>query len=303
VPDRAVHPDREELAEFQASPARGPVASAGSAADAARQRRQEIEAHVAGCDDCRAVVDALAEVARRLAALPEPEPSPGFSLRLAAAVEREVEQLAAPRPRFASRATTWLAAAAVLLLVLGLVGVVGVLGRGSPKTATALRENRSTAPAGGAAAAAPAQAGLPVFIRSGDYSAQRLARDLSTDPAMRAAASGQAARGQTAKRGDGGARPDTGTAPRLQAPSSELSLSRSLSPAQQAACLARLQPAAGGEPQRVAFFIRASYRGQPATLAVTVVGSPPQRARMWVFAGAGCDQAPIAFEQATVGAP
>ena len=316
MPHRASHPDREELAEFQAALARdrGGAARARGQRDDPRdaawaRRRQELEAHLAGCGECREVVDALDEVGRRLAALPEPEASPAFSLRLAGAVEREAERLAPRRRPAWARATGWMAAAAALLVVIGLAGLVSLLGRGGghPRATSALQEGTRAAPAAGShaaggtggAAAAPQTAALPVFNRSGDYSASRLVHDLSTDAAMRGAARGSAA-----------APGVVSGAPKAGADSSQAPLERTpqrppgtLPTAQQAACLAQLRQRAAGQPQRPAFFITARYHGQPATLVVTVTSEAPQRARLWVFPNGNCTQPPTAFEQVPLTAP
>lgn len=58
-------------------------------------RRAEVEAHLAGCPDCRAERDALARALAALAALPAPpQPVPGFEQRFYARLARE-----APRRR------------------------------------------------------------------------------------------------------------------------------------------------------------------------------------------------------------
>jgi hypothetical protein len=83
VPD---HPDREQLAAFQAG-------------DGDRRQRAEVEAHLAGCPSCAEVVVSVEQARRRLAVLEEPALPPGLHDRLAAAVEAEAAQSApATRP-------------------------------------------------------------------------------------------------------------------------------------------------------------------------------------------------------------
>jgi hypothetical protein len=78
------HPDREQLAAFQAG-------------DGDRRQRAGVEAHLAGCSSCAEVVAAVARARGRLAVLEEPDLPPGLHDRLSAAVQREAAE-AAERP-------------------------------------------------------------------------------------------------------------------------------------------------------------------------------------------------------------
>jgi anti-sigma factor RsiW len=67
-------------------------------------RRTELEAHLAGCEACRAERDRLQGALRLLGALPAPpEPSPLFATRLAARLAREP----APRAGVLARLHAW----------------------------------------------------------------------------------------------------------------------------------------------------------------------------------------------------
>ncbi|MFL6184837.1 MAG: zf-HC2 domain-containing protein, partial [Actinomycetes bacterium] len=66
------HPDREQLAAFQAG-------------DGDRRQRAEVEAHLAGCPSCAEVAASVEQARRRLAVLEEPALPPGLHDRLAAA--------------------------------------------------------------------------------------------------------------------------------------------------------------------------------------------------------------------------
>jgi hypothetical protein len=70
VPD---HPDREQLAAFQAG-------------DGDRRQRAWVEAHLAGCRSCAEVVAAVEQARARLGLLEEPQLPTGLHERLGAAV-------------------------------------------------------------------------------------------------------------------------------------------------------------------------------------------------------------------------
>jgi hypothetical protein len=82
VPD---HPDHEQLAAFQAG-------------DGDRRQLAEVEAHLAGCPSCAAVVASVERARQRLALLEEPDLPPGLHDRLAAAVASEAATAPAARP-------------------------------------------------------------------------------------------------------------------------------------------------------------------------------------------------------------
>ncbi|HZD68777.1 MAG TPA: zf-HC2 domain-containing protein, partial [Actinomycetes bacterium] len=115
MPDRPVHPDREELAAWQAGALSEPAGAS-------------VEAHLAGCAECAAVVLAVEDARTALASLEEPELPPGLHERLAAAVDREAAALSperettqtrvrAMRPRARHRRVAVLGTAAALILL------------------------------------------------------------------------------------------------------------------------------------------------------------------------------------------
>ena len=79
MPDRPDHPDREQLAAFQAG-------------DGERRQRSEVEAHLTGCPSCAEVVASVQQARSGLALLEEPALPPGLHDRVAAALEAEAAQ-------------------------------------------------------------------------------------------------------------------------------------------------------------------------------------------------------------------
>jgi anti-sigma factor RsiW len=106
--------------------------------------RRRVEAHLADCADCRALLDDLRQMVRRSRALDDRPPShdlwPGIEARIASASTADVIPLATRRRRV-SFSVPQLAAAAVALMALS----TGI-------TATALRGARGTTPPGSAPA-------------------------------------------------------------------------------------------------------------------------------------------------------
>lgn len=95
--------------------------------DPAEQAR--VTAAIADDPDLRRRVDALRRLDEAIAALPDPEPSPGFARRLRSAVDdefardRAVVRLAGRRARGRSLRSGWLAPVAAALLAVAAVGV------------------------------------------------------------------------------------------------------------------------------------------------------------------------------------
>jgi anti-sigma factor RsiW len=86
-------------------------------------RRAEVEAHLAGCADCRAGRDALAAALATLGALPPPAPPlPGFEQRFYARLARETPRRRSLLERFGSRPLRWLVPATGLAAALA-VGI------------------------------------------------------------------------------------------------------------------------------------------------------------------------------------
>ena len=261
------HPDREQLAAFQAG-------------DGDRRQRAEVEAHLAGCPSCAEVVASVEQARRRLAVLEEPALPPGLHDRLAAAVETEAAQpapangparwyrrRAAGRPHahrvpWYRRPVAWGAAAALLLLA---ALIVPFLDRSSGDLTTAGGSSggssQEAATAGGAADADR----IPVIRIPGEVSA-----------------------------GPGTQSPDqAGGGYRSSAPAPPAGAA-SLQPCLPAATAAA-KPAS--RPLRPAFFIQGTYRGRETTILVTTSTGEPGRVDLWVFPRDDCSSRPLDTEQ------
>ncbi len=312
--DHPVHPDREELAAWQAGALAEPV-------------RTRIGTHLAGCAECAAAVSAV-EVARAaLATLEEPELPPGLHERIAAVIEQEAAMLA-PTPasglglapatirsgqRAARLRRPWIwrgqvaaltAAAALVLLVAGLVPVLRHIGGGGVQQesggATA-SESKSTP--GTAAPNVTGQRGgvamLPEFDAPGDYSGTELRTAVASDPAVRAAYAGAGATGPA-----GAIRPVAPNATGGSAGSTDKSLTAQSTPGieKQQACLAQVRTKTS-EKLYPAFFVETVYQGRQATVLVTRSAGAPDQAKLWAFPRGDCSKAPFASERVQVPAP
>jgi hypothetical protein len=315
VPD---HPDREQLAAFQAG-------------DGDRRQRADVEAHLAGCSSCAEVVASVEQARRRLAVLEEPALPLGLHDRLAAAVEGEAAQPAANGPapwyrrRGADRSDTgvtsgagrgaadrpsarpvpwyrrpvaWGAAAALLLAAL----TVPFLDRSGGDLTTAGGSAGSNQEATTASAA-----GLPVLTVPGEVTAAAVRSRLAADSRARAALDAAGARGTQAAPGGGTDAPrgGQGAGPATRTPDQGGGY-RSGVPAPQAgtANLAACLPAADAaakpatiRPLRPAFFIQGRYRGREATILVTTSLGQPGRVDLWVFPHDTCSSPPLTSEQ------
>jgi hypothetical protein len=337
VPVHPAHPDPEELAAWQAGDLSGP--------DGVR-----VEAHVAACADCAGRVAAVGRGREALAGLGEVDLPPGLHERLAATIEAEVTAVdadsqerraaAAPvevtefpgastgsstaaepvpldgrrrarrTPAGRRRIAVLSTAAAIVLLVAGLVPVLRHMGGGTVATQTA---------SGGAAPSALSGSGegsIPVFSAPGAYSGAALQSALGSDPAVRSAyqrAANAAARPSTAapeiQRDSGGERaapsagassadnstkgPQGGSAGAGQAPSD----------LRQAACVATARSQARDKGLQPAFFVNTVYRDRPATVLVTVRPGEPAKAVLWAFPIGDCSAPPFARETVTVTPP
>jgi hypothetical protein len=303
VPDHPVHPDREELAAWQA----------GARAELAGAR---IQAHLTGCAECTAVVEAVEGARTALASLAEPELPPGLHERLGEAIDREAAvpgpaSAAAARGGAARRRRRWAwnartatvgAAAALVLLVVGLVPVLrhfsgGSSGQGSG-AATASRSE-----------AAPPAAALPEFSAPGGYSGEALRAAVAANPAVRdayarAGAGGGAAAGGRAAGSAGRSAP---AAPNAAQGDTQLQKGGYAQDAggpavDQRACLAWAR-AASSEDLRPAFLVDTVYRGRQATVLVTRSTSSPDQAMLWAFPRGDCSGPPFASERAQVPSP
>ena len=289
MPERPDHPDHEQLAAFEAG-------------DGDRRERAGVEAHLAGCPSCAAVVASVERARTQLALLEEPDLPSGLHDRLAAAVEAEAglearsagggaeEPLGRRTPWF-RRPVAWGAAAALLLAAL----VVPFLDQSGGDLTTASR-------GGGAdmAQEAAGAASVPVFTVPGEVSAATVSSRLTTDSRAKAALDSAAGApgGQTATDGQGA--PAT---PQLQAP--EASGGRSSVPAPRAGaadlqpCLPAATAAAdpASRPLVPAFYLEGTYQGRAATVLVTTSNGEPGRVDLWVFPRNDCSAPPLATER------
>jgi hypothetical protein len=299
VPD---HPDREQLAAFQAG-------------DGDRRQRAEVEAHLAGCPSCAEVVASVEQARRRLAVLEEPALPPGLHDRLAAAVEAEAAQpapangparwyrrRAAGRPHahrvpWYRRPVAWGAAAALLLLA---ALIVPFLDRSSRDLTTAGGSSggssQEAATAGGAADADR----IPVIRIPGKVSAATVRSRLATDRRAKNALDSAGAPGAQAAT----PRASQGAGPGTQSPDQAGGGYRSSAPAPPAGaaslrpCLPAATAAAkpASRPLRAAFFIQGTYRGRESTILVTTSTGEPGRVDLWVFPRDNCSSRPLATE-------
>jgi hypothetical protein len=204
------------------------------------------------------------------------------------------------------------AAAAVVLLV---VGLVPLLRHGGGQTMATQRAERGAATASGDAGGATATGNWPLFSAPNGYSGTALRSALASDPdtrsAYRRAASG-ASDAQAAPRlgpsapvaphansnggSSGGTKGSSGTARSTAAP-------QALTGVQQDACVTSARNQAGDQGLRPAFFVSTVYRGQPATVLVTVRSGAPDHADLWTFPLDGCSAPPLAHDRVIVSPP
>jgi hypothetical protein len=277
------HPDREQLAAWQAG-------------ELGEPDRGRTAAHLAGCGACASVVADLERARHGLAMLVEPDLPAGFHGRLLAAVEREAPRPArtvAPARRrnpWRSRPATWAAAAALLLFMVGAVGLVNLVDRsGSATTAAApgSRQEESGGGGGEADAQAPSAAApggrLPVVMMTGEFSPARL-------PEAFSAPSG------------GGLGPLSSSGATRAAPQQggygERTDAQAKRPPDQQACIDRASAQVGGTTTLVpAFFVDTLYQGKPARVLVATVAGAPGQARYFVFPPGDCSGPPVAQGQ------
>jgi hypothetical protein len=310
----ADHPDREELAAFQAG-------------DGDRRQRSGVEAHLADCQSCAEVVASVQQARSGLALLEEPALPPGLHDRLAAALEAEAAQAPAdpagsrrrhqpargaaargaqeaspevlrPTPWY-RRPVAWGAAAALLLaaLVVPFLDQYGTM-TSADRAAGDLAAQGQTEGAGGGSAQ------LPVIPIPGEVTAAKVQAQLVADSRAKAAldaASGAppgpaAAPGESFSPDSGGQDTARSTPP---APRSTPAPAPLAPPALLASCLpaatADADPAA--RPLTPAFFVEGTYEGREATILVTTSPNPPGRVDLWVFPRDDCSVPPLATER------
>jgi hypothetical protein len=319
VPDRPDHPDRDQLAAYQAG-------------DGERRLRSEVEAHLAGCPSCAEVVASVQRARSGLALLEEPALPPGLHDRLAAALEAEAAQAPAdlagsrrrrlpatrasgvaglpggrrgreaapevlrPTPWY-RRPVTWGAAAALILAAL----VVPFLDQSGTMT-SADRDAGGAASQEGQTEAGGGSAQLPVIRIPGEVTPAKVKAKLTADRRAKAAldddagapAGPAAAPGESLSPEYGGqdtARSSGQVPQSAPAPQADTALLASCLPAATGAA----DPAA--RPLTPAFFVEGTYQGREATILVTTSASPPGRVDLWVFPRNDCSAPPLATDR------
>jgi hypothetical protein len=271
------HPDREQLAAWQA----------GELGEPDRARTAD---HLAGCGTCATVVADIEQARHGLDLLVDPELPAGFHERLLAAVEREAPRparTAGPARRRSSwhqRPATWAAAAALLLFVVGAVGLINLVERSGSDTTAAAPGSRQeeSGGGGGADAQAPSAAApggrLPVVMMTGEFSPARLPEAFS---APRGAGPGPLSNSSA-----------TGAAP--QGPYGGRTENQAKLLPEQQACVDRARATAGATALVPSFFVETLYQGKSARVLVATVPSVPNQARYFVFPGGDCSIPPVA---------
>jgi hypothetical protein len=302
------HPDREQLAAFQAG-------------DGDRRQRAEVEAHLAGCPSCAEVVASVGQARSRLALLEEPALPPGLHDRLAAAVEEEAARTApdgqapwyrrraAERPParptpWYRRPVAWGAAAALLLAAL----VVPFLNRSGGNLTTAGGGSADSAQEATTASGAAGAGSLPVLRIPGEVTAARIRAELAADSqakaALDAASGAQAAPRASQGAGPAAQSPAQGGGDRYgpSTPAPQAGTSSAPAPRAGAATLGPCLTAAAAKadrtiaPLRPAFFVQGTYQGREATILVTTSTGQPGRVDLWVFPRDDCSAPPLATE-------
>jgi hypothetical protein len=308
VPD---HPDHEQLAAFQAG-------------DGERRQLADVEAHLAGCPSCAAVVASVERARSRLAHLGEPDLPPGLHDRLAAALEAEPAQVPADRPvprlgRAGSRAAgrpaagrrppgsrpvpwyrrrvAWGAAAALLLAALVAVPLLDQSSDLDTASQAGGGQSAQDLASPEAAGAGP----VPLIRVPGEVSAATVRARLASDTRAKAALD-SATGAQVATPSESG-----GTAGATQSPDQSAGGLRSSTPTSRAgsagAALRACLPAATAEagpatrPLTPAFYLEGSYQGRAATVLVTASVGQPGRVDLWVFPRDRCSGPPLATER------
>jgi hypothetical protein len=272
------HPDREQLAAWQA----------GELGEPDRARTAD---HLAGCGACATVVAEIEHARHGLALLVDPELPAGFHERLVAAVDREAPSPGRPvelarrrRSPWHQRPATWAAAAALLLFVVGAVGLVNLVDRSGSDTTAAAPGSRQeeSGGGGGADAQAPSAAApggrLPVVMMTGEFSPERLPEAFTADSGAGPGPLSNSGATRAAPQGAYGERTDN---------------QAKLAPDQQA-CVDRAVAKAGGTSLVPSFFVETLYQGKPARVLVATVPSVPNQARYFVFPGGDCSIPPVA---------
>jgi hypothetical protein len=347
VPFDPTHPDPEQLAAWQAGDLAGPH---GAQVEAHVAGCAACAGLVAMAERGRSALAGLAEVEppaglhQRLAAAVKRELEVGDWIRghhgladgdgleerrpAAAAAEADGLGKSAPvaepiplatrhrrsRPRDRRLVALLSTAAAVILLVAGLVPL---LRHGGGQTA--VTADRGTTAAPNALAGGGAAGSLPVFSAPGGYSGSALQSALVGDPQARSAYQ-RAAGGSATSAGpksvgpqfsgsgageksttSGGSAADSATG--RSASGSAAAPAAGPAGLQQGICVATARNQARDQGLRPAFFVDTVYRGRPASVLVTVRPGASDQADLWAFPRGNCSSPPFAHDPVKVTPP
>jgi hypothetical protein len=211
------------------------------------------------------------------------------------------------RPRDRRLVALLSAAAAVILLVAGLVPLLRHTGGQTAVTA----DRGPTTAAPNALAGGGAAGSLPVFSAPDGYSGSALQSALTSDPqaraAYRAASSG---RPSTAgpesvnpqlSGGSGGEK--SGSSNTAAGGATGSSAAPAPSGLQQDACVGAARSQARNQGLQPAFFVDTVYQGRPATVLVTVRPGAAGQADLWAFPRGNCSSPPFDHEPVGVTPP
>ncbi len=265
----------------------------------------QVTAHLDGCTQCTAEVEAIRSTQQTLHTLPEPELPPGLHARLLAAVDAELEGAtpeaadrdatrtatvtsldgARARRRRGRQPLAWAAAAVALFAVIGVAGIIERSTGGSDGAGTAAQGTMSTPASPEAAMGGSVGPGVPIFALPGEIDANRLQQALRDRPELRAALS-EAERSSASGLG----RPQGTTTPPgasseatagATADAQDQSRARTAAPG-----LDRCLTLAGADA-RAALLVTGTYKGRPATILVTTRPGGGQ-AGLYVFDADTC---------------
>jgi hypothetical protein len=260
----------------------------------------QVTAHLDGCTQCTAEVEAIRSAQQALHTLPEPDLPQGLHARLLAAVDAELDDAedtrtatvtpldgARARRRRARQPWTWAAAAVALFAVVGVAGVIQQsTGGGRDGAGTAIQGTMSTPAAPEAVMGGSIGPGVPIFALPGEIDANRVQQALRDRPELRAALS-------DAKResASGLGRPQGTTTP--PEASSEATSGATADAQDQSSRARSATPgldrclALAGPDARAALLVTGTYKGRPATILVTTKPSGGE-AGLYVFDADTC---------------
>jgi hypothetical protein len=217
----------------------------------------DVSSHLASCAECRSRLDAMGAASQAVAA---PPPAPSEADR-DAAIARALDSTASPVRRLPVIAP-WMAAAALVAVLLGIGGIV-LAGRDDAG-------DRQTTAAGQADTKALAEAGTAGVVDGGDLGDQRDTVALNALLQERLGGSAGGASARTFAEQDG-------TTPNDQAAPPEAPTAAAATAAP--ACLSEAQTAASGRAGALVLTARLRWQGEAAVVLVFSAPDQPQLGR------------------------